>query len=453
VSNLSLLKEKSLIIVFSYAPAGLGHLRVSNALSGGLPQSVTPLLIGSHDEATSSMHKFMSIHSYTRALMEWAQVGIQEDIFAFFYRRALMNDTDELYEQIAQIFDQRIDVPKEILFVATHFGLGLKIAAIKNKLESEKGVKVHLIVQVTDDSPQHMWYVNGADLTFVPSEKTKTTLLSYGKRMKYPHIDIQILPYPISLKMSDILSDAKLKQREKQLDPNAENKINMALPVSGAAVGMDFYKVVMNSLHNRSKRFTFHVVSKNAPFTQYFLFTIATLPYARLYTSIHEREVVDLYEDLYVREVISLEITKPSEQAFKSLYSSKQVGGSVILFSQPVGRQEYDNLDFMRRHNLIFPKHETRELMAKFERGAKLTKYDTEHLFGLRDSIRGLEIPTNPHKAAAFIWWCFENELLLNMHNHSKTNRTKSLETLSNGVELFWQQIENYLQHAATSLR
>lgn len=451
--NLSLLKDKSLILVFSYAPAGLGHLRVSNALSGGLPQAVTPLLIGAKDEVTETLHKFMSIHSYTRAVMEWAQSGIQEDIYAFFYRKTLRSNTDDLYDQVVQILDQRIEVPKEILFIATHFGLGIQIAAIKGRLESQKGVKVHLIIQITDDSPQHMWYVNGADLTFSPSEKTKEALLAYAKKMGYPKQEIKVLPYPISLKMSDQLSDSKLLQRERQLDPNAESRINMAFPVSGAAVGMDFYKVVMDKLHKRSRRFTFHVVSKNVTFTQYFLFTIATLPYARLYTSVHEREVVDLYEDVYTREVISLEITKPSEQAFKALYSSKQIGGSVILFSQPVGRQEYDNLDFLRRHDLIFSKRENQELYEKFERGAKLDSYDLERIFGLKESVRGLQIPVNPHKAAEFIWWCFENKIFLNMYSHSKHNRTKSIETLSNGVELFWNEVEKYLEGANSYLR
>ncbi|HLD51095.1 hypothetical protein A3K34_01775 [candidate division WWE3 bacterium RIFOXYC1_FULL_40_10] len=443
--NYKLLKDKSLVVVFTYAPAGLGHLRVSNALSEGLPGSVTPLLVGSDDKITQNIHKFMSIHSLSKQLMEFSQSGWAEDIFTPIYRRSLRANTDETYDQLVRVIKQRIDVPKEVLVIATHFGLAIQIASIKDKFESENGVKMHLIVQVTDDSPQHMWYVPGADLTFVPSERTKEALLRYGHKAKLPLIDIVVLPYPISPTMAKELTEHRREQRSKQLDPYTDSQVNVCIPVSGAAVGMDYFDKIMQYLHRRSRKFVFHIVSKNAPFTQYFLFAISMRPYARLYTSTHDREVVDLYEDLYSRETISLEITKPSEQAFKALYNCKQIGGSVLLFTLPVGRQEYDNLDFLRRHNLIFSKSTQARINSLFERDKKLSKFELDSLFGLNDSIRGIQLPNTSHKAADFIWWCLSNGIFKKMACSGCHIKDYDSEIRSNSVELFWERIEQYL--------
>jgi hypothetical protein len=54
--------------------------------------------------------------------------------------------------------------------VCTHFGLAHKLAAIKEKLQKEKQVRMVLVVFVSDDTFQHIWYIDGADLLVVGSQ-------------------------------------------------------------------------------------------------------------------------------------------------------------------------------------------------------------------------------------------------------------------------------------------
>lgn len=61
--SLEPLKDKSLLIIFAYAPAGLGHLRVTDALYQGLPKDInTPLILGSQDETITYLHRLMSLN-------------------------------------------------------------------------------------------------------------------------------------------------------------------------------------------------------------------------------------------------------------------------------------------------------------------------------------------------------------------------------------------------------
>ncbi len=57
------LADPSLLLIFTYAPAGLGHLRVTDALYHGLPKGVQPVILGAHDRAVGAIHRFMSIHA------------------------------------------------------------------------------------------------------------------------------------------------------------------------------------------------------------------------------------------------------------------------------------------------------------------------------------------------------------------------------------------------------
>ena len=318
-SDYSPLLHKSLIIILAYSPAGLGHLRVTDALYHGLPREVTPVLLGSQDKWIRIIHRLCSIHPIARAIFEWMQNGYLAKIFTALYRSLLRSNTHTTYEQITTIIDQRVELPKTVLVVATHFGLAHQLAAIKEKVMKEKNVTVKLVVQVTDDTAQPIWCIPGADLIFVPSKKTKDELIQYAKLARLPAVNIQVNPYPLSPVFSKNLLGFAYEERQHQANPDSKSAIRVSIPISGAAVGTDFTTQVVEKLHKRSPRFVFYVVAKYAPFTQNFLKSINRYSFVNLYTSTDDRGVVDLYDRMYHSNIISLEITKPSEQAFKTL--------------------------------------------------------------------------------------------------------------------------------------
>ena len=436
------LTDPCTLVVFTYAPAGLGHLRVTNSLSAGLPKGVNTVLLGSSDKGIEAIHKFISIHVITRRLMEWFQRGRPQKIFTYFYRKYLRSGSDEMRRKIEEIFEQQVDVPKTLVIVATHFGLAHKIAAVKKEIENKTGAKIILVVQVTDDTPQYIWYVPGADMIFVPSRNTMFELEEYALKSNLEKVRIEVLPYPVNPLMSKKLSSKNMEKRERQMSADTGEVIDFCLPVPGAAVGMDFLHHLIPQLQSKYSNFRFHVVCKEAPFTRKFLQEVKSFPNVLLHTSKHDREIVDVYEKIYEENVISFEVTKPSEQSFKALYDFDMLGGSLLLFSNPVGRQERDNLDFLRRHGLIFDQKTMLRLWEYADEGKSLSGSLKERLIPEGKAIRCLQLPFGSQRAANFIWWCMKNRVFESiLQNYSKAAANKDSETRSNGVDLFWSKV------------
>ncbi len=442
------LTNANLCIVFAYAPAGLGHLRVTDALRHGLPEETQPILLPQNSESIKVIHTLTSRNPFGKRLMEWAQKGIAEMIVTRVYRWMLRRDAKNLEEEIIKVLKQRVELPQTLLVVATHFGLAHQISKIKKTLEKKANVKVLLVMQVTDDSPQKIWYVPNADMIAVPSDYTKRVLLAYSKAEKLESSSIRVLPYPISTRLSEKLLLAAKKHRRNQLNPDSSNSMNVIVPISGAAVGTIFADALIRELYKKNKRFFFHIVSKRGLYTDLFLQKLERKPYIETFSSHSDRQIVELYEQAYERTVLSMEVTKPSEQAFKALFSPDQNGGVILLFSSPVGRQEHDNIEYLKRHQLIPSDYEQQTLHGWAEKKWKLTDAERRQVQGLAKNWRGLRLPTDPILAASFIDWCHTQQILSWMGEAEPCSRGDSYcqkEVSSNGVKLFWTEVEKLL--------
>jgi hypothetical protein len=437
------LAQKSLMIVFTYAPAGLGHLRVTDALYHGLPAQTDPILLRSEDSSIGYLHHLTSIHPTSRAIMEWLQSGEPEELFTRVYRRFLRSRTKLLSDHITRLLDERMANSATVLVVATHFGLAHQLAAIKEALSRTLGVKILLVVQVTDDSPQRIWYVAGADLIVVPSERTKDALTKYGKAEGLPPVRFAVLSYPISPLLTGALTDAEYEQRRQQLTAGGSTAIEVAIPISGAAVGLTYFRLLMDELHAQSARFHFHVIAKTSPYTRPFLQEMQTRSFVTLHTADTDRDIIEQYEQVYDSVLVALEVTKPSEQAFKALVHPRQRGGALLLFSQPVGRQERDNLNFLERHQLL-PRPV--EQLHLWDSAANGTPID-DRAQGA-SHWRGVRIPDDPSAAARFIGWCLQQGLFSQMLASTLTPQaddSQAHEIAPDGVAQFWQTVSQLL--------
>lgn len=446
VGNLAqVFDKKSLVVVFAYVPAGLGHLRITDALFHGLPEGVNPLLLGPEDGLTNFFHRITSVNPIAKSILEWQQQGLPDVLYTRFFRWFLKNTTNKLYQELYLVLEQRMDLPKTVLVVATHFGLAHQLVAIKRKIEEDRHLKMIIVLQVTDDSFQRLWYVPGVDMIFVPSGKIKQLLLDYGKEEGLASVPMEVLPYPVDPFMADKMVKEDYLNRVNQLDGQSKSAIHMAIPVSGAAVGMTFLTHMIDGLHDKSDRFKFHIISKSTPYTQDFLKEMVNRPFVDFNVSFSSREIIDKYEELYRQEVISLEITKPSEQSFKSLFSPEQKGGSIMLFSDPIGKQEYDNLDFLRRHHLIPLKSEMDQMWQDAEND---TEIDGEGKWILEKAKhwRGLILPEGSVKAANLIWWCLNQGVLKTMIRDYNLPKDENSELGSDGVKKFWQKVAELVE-------
>lgn len=445
MSAQTILADPSITVIFATSPTGLGHLRVTEALYSGLPHTVAPVLLGAQDQSVSALYRFVSIHPLTRRVMTVLQLPPLDKPFAIVGRTLLRMQTKLLYQQLKTILSERLVVPKTVLLVAPHTILGHQLGAIKAKMAKELGIDIILIVQVTDDSPQAIWYVYDADLLLVPSHYTEGKLKAYARRARLPEVPMVVTAYPISPLFAEELSETAYASRVEQTESDSMSTIHMTVPVSGAAVGTRFISDFIISMHSKVDRMLFHVVSREAPYTRSFIQKVSQLPYVQLHTSDHDRTTVLNYEQVFHDVPVALEVTKPSEQAFKALATPKQRGGPILLFSDPVGGQEYDNLHFLRNHGLMPSKADTHHLW-------KLAKYDEpltdESLLAEAHHWRALRLPSNPHKASTFVMWCLKQKIFYRMMHYTHAMHAKELQ--SNGVEQFWGEVEKVVEKHVT---
>ncbi len=447
----TIFKDRSLVVYLSYAPAGFGHLRVADALYHGLPEYVTPILLGTSDTSVVFAHRLTSVHPLLRNLFVWSQNSWREKFFTIFYRRYLHSTAKNIKKQLIETINLRIDPVETIVIVATHYGIAHQVSFIKRELEQMLGIKIILVVQVTDDSPQLIWYVHHADMIFVPSDKTKDVFEKYDTRKKEYRPHLVVSPYPISPFLGRSLNSEEYEKRLGQLTPSKEREIQMIIPMSGAAVGTKNVESLIKLLKRKNNRFLFHVVVKDAPYTMRFVENLKKYKaYVKLYLSKNDKEVVNMYEDIYMREVVSLELTKPSEQAFKALYYTKQRGGSILLFASPVGRQEYDNLDFLQRHKLI-PSLSEQTALWEISKQKDVDESSAMYkaIMGTCKNWRGILLPENPNEATEFISWCLEHDIFYKMTKHEKPEQAaphNNNEISPDGVAQFWEHVSKYVK-------
>jgi hypothetical protein len=318
-----------------------------------IPAQLKYVVFAPSDNSTETMHRFSSLNVPARHVMEFFQRGLAEALFTKVYTGWLKRHTGKLATQFIQLIQSQKGKPAKIIVVATHFGLAYQLGAIKAQLERTLGVPILLVVQITDDSPQSVWYVDSADLIISPSHKTKSALQEFARANNLNQVPLEVVPYPVDPAFAQALTSAQIAARVDQYTPGGQSPINIVIPVSGAAVGMQFFVHLMRHLHAASPRFVFYIVCRKAPFTETFLQLVQHEDYVRVFVSAEYKEVVEAYKQVYLAHVIAAEVTKPSEQAFKALLHAGSVGGSVLLLADPVGRQEYDNIALLDRHKLL----------------------------------------------------------------------------------------------------
>jgi hypothetical protein len=415
------------LLVFTYAPAGLGHLRVTGALVNSKPKDIPYVLLGSSDRFITNIHRFTSINPIARKIFEASQYGLIESIFTLLYVWLLRKTTRGIYLRMMEIIDQHTDLT-EMTVVATHFGLAHQIGEIKDEITKKTNIKINLVVQVTDDTSQHIWCVKGADITMVPSELTKKLLTEYAMASKID-FNCVVSPYPLSSLLTEKVP-SKEGLRNHAFGKGESDPINVIVPISGAAVGLKYLSNLLTSIDRLSTRFHFLIIAKRSNATKDFLMMIGKLRWVELVTGRNDNEVVRLYEKTYVDTLVHIEITKPSEQAFKAMISPDKVGGSILLFTNPVGRQEVDNIYFLKRHGLIpITSDESINDMVTEEKGVP----------------RGISLPSSEEQAAKFVLWCLTSGLFYRMADPNFKYSPESLmtgEVNDNGAWLFWEKLK-----------
>ncbi len=431
-------KSMSAQIVITTAPTGLGHIRVTNALVSGLPAGEKAHILGVQDESISFTYHLISTNYYLRKILEFTQTNptaekIVTPLLAYIQTRKV-NETIQQLQHI--ITSENAD---KLIIVSTHAFIAHKISRIIR--HNQVNIPVYHAVVVTDDSPQRFWMVD-ADSIFVPSFQTKTKLETLFKEEHRKAPPITVAPYPINPKYCQLLEKPVLFNKTEQLTPDNPQKARICIPVSGAAVQLDFYKDLINELtcpdtRAECREFKFSIVTREGNYTRPFIEYFRENPEVIFHIGANDMQTVQLYDRLYEQvNPPSLEITKPSEQCFKVLTRPDTIAGPILLLTEPVGRQEYDNINYLERFKFL-PDGETHHQL--YSRLCTKNYPMNINPFPQSNTWRALRLPTDPQAAALFIMNGYNSGIFLSMQNYRGYQTTEELAP--NGVEQIWQKV------------
>jgi len=308
------------------------------------------------------------------------------------------------------------------------------LAEAKEVLQRKLGGKLIVAVVVTDDSPQEMWAVSGADVIFVPSNTTREVLLARLMDIGGVVPEVITVPYPISPWLAERLSTDEQKERQHQLKGK---KLQVMVPISGAAVQLSYFQELIGTLTADDMQVT--VVSRESEHTHDFLSWCQERSGVTVVADEHDPDVVAAYDEAYVDTIFGVEVTKPSEQAFKALFTPLQRGGSILLFSPPVGRQEKDNLMFLRRHKLIPSVDDQARLTEWCLKGNRL--HITSALLERARHWRGVLLPGDGMWAGVTVKRLVDGGILAAMGDFGGFLEGHD-EIRSDGVKAIWQILD-----------
>lgn len=414
------------LFVFTTTPAGLGHIRVMDAIKDGKPSLIKSVDIGITDIKANRIHDLGSRVKFFVKLTEFYQTNpLAEAFVTFIYTMWLRRHTQGVVTKFIDIAKQYPNQKKWVV-ISTHFALAHSISAAKSILEKQLGIKIFLCVVVTDDSPQKVWAVNGSDLTFVASEQTRDKLSKFFQKEKQN--SVKAISFPISTKLTQNLTTEEFAFVVNQLDPKNNSQTQIEIPISGAAVQLTFFEKFIENLCREGFEFT--VIGQESILTKMFFDKIQRLPRVQISIGKDSWETVNYYESLFYQpKRPSIEITKPSEQAFKAILNPRQRGGVILLLTAPIGRQEYDNLNFLIRNGLMPDNQEQRQLYKEKELKNWVEK---------AKKWRAIRVPNDPIEAAKFVRKLKDFGILYAMLSAVVPEKGELMDT---GVEKIWEEI------------
>lgn len=430
--------NSNLPIIFTTAPAGFGHIRVMDTLKEGLPDSAITEEVGIENVQAGKIHALGSRVPFFQKVTEFYQTNsAAEKIISSLYGYNVRLQASDTIEKLTEIFHRHPN-NNSFVIVSTHFGLATSIVAAKPTLK-RMGNKVYVFVVMTDDSSQRVWAVKGADVVFCPSDATTSRIKSY---LKGSSTKVVTVPFPISPRLTVLLDADSQQQLEHQLSPTSRTPLGISIPISGAAVQLDTLLPIIRGLAGSG--FAAFVVGNESPYTHLFFDQINKLPNTQVLVGKDARQTVSFYESLFNQKFRpAVEITKPSEQAFKALIAPRQRGGVILLLTSPIGRQERDNLAFLKRHDLLPDDKLGQQLIQSLLAKGTFTKDEQAYWFYCASHWRALILPQHPAEAVKFIKALHDSGLLLAMLSYAPS---KVADLRTDGVEQIWKEISVFVE-------
>ena len=332
----------------------------------------------------------------------------------------------------------------EVIFIYTHPDPAYIAGFYKHQLETKHGVKITNVLVMTDHfpaNPQFIWNLIDMDLIVAPDELTakltEKQLEYWAKIMKPRRLDrnahlpkVVVSGFPQEPLYQQPINP-NIINRQEQLDPKYEGPINIAIPLGGASPQMSFLADTILSLKKLIPQikpwtlFKKHTKQSDEIFVEKMHQAGATVETVQDNFQL----VTRLCDNFNSDTLPALLIVKPGELSNLALFDPQQKGGVILLFTQPVGDQEVQNIHFLQSESggCVMPNDRKNQQLIQFllkiADQSQLEISESEQLSFIRKSAnnwRGLSLPKKPNDAAKFIFALRKFGILAVMSKYQK---------------------------------
>ncbi len=437
--------------------AGLGHLRVMTAVAHAYPEKT----LNGHrkilyESIASKVHQSGSTNPVAKWLVEYLQQHESLQQFAAWpiHSAVSRHDTVPVMEAASAFVEQ--SQHKNIYHVAFHPHPAYVLSQ-KDHLPylNERFQKDNKVITVLTDHlhlrPQFTVYLLNTDMLIVPDQGSKDLaeeqLQIWAKRMKRRQNyeakipEVTVIPYPLDLHLLEPLPEKLFGYRVDQLNPDKDLQMKVLIPAGGSFPQKELIERISSSLIHDYQAAQVRLIAKHSEAMADYLRSFELMG-GEVKTAEADGEVIRLYNEGFRTFVPSLVITKPSEIHANTYINPQLSGGAIYLFTEPVGDQEVQNLDYLMQQGLIPTDKQSRELTRA------LRAHDIDvirHYVDMATSWRGLRLPQDPEAAAAFIVTAKSMGIFEAMM-HYETPPYLSPELATDGAAQMWQTVADFHQ-------
>lgn len=410
--------------------AGAGHLRPLKALTHALSDPIERIYINT---IATKTHHAGSTQPILQAATEFLQRTpfLQRNMYAsIVHSLLLIEDAPRAIAAFERLIEKaKMAGKSDILMIHTNPDPAFVASFYKRQLEHAYNTHITNVVVMTDHFPansQLIWNLIDIDIIVAPdeltAEHTQKELAYWAKKMHHLRRDrpehrpfVMVSGYPQEPFYANTLAPHLIDARLRQLDPNYNDEVNIAIPLGGASPGMPFLADTVEALSQLPIRINPWTVFKNRK-------NIPTEQYYKKMTSLHAHQEMVQTNDALIDALgkkyssdqpPTLVVVKPGELSNVALYEPSQVGGAILLFTHPVGDQEVQNKRFFQSEEggRVLPSDGDNTKLIHFMldilQNRQQNQSQSNELAMIVEQARywrALALPNEPHTAALFIY-------------------------------------------------
>lgn len=332
----------------------------------------------------------------------------------------LRNHPESNPDAVSQIFQKELKSPDNSWLVFTNADVAQAYARAKIKNPDHAFKEAKSIVVVTDNFPIniHLFWLIPCDYLVVPNQETLASAysaLTYWDKMwpgqKPPKIVVN--SFPIHPTHEEAMPTELQKNRRQALDSYDFTKPQAAFLLGGASVQAEYMQILVKQSCWWLQPYS---VLRNHIQTRSLQDAITSVPKGRVDLVSDNNALIQALNQRMSENPPDIIVVKPGELSNLARLPTDSRGGGQLFFTHPVGNQEKQNIEYLRRKGLMLSEFDGQKLIQDFKGKTPTSPGKILYWSSQSRRLRAIRLPDDPYQAARFMNSLYHHQILHKVH-------------------------------------